>query len=119
MLPDLAGAQILKKSSARRCKKLEFFSEIRRFLTERTCGDNLVKAGDSPDDSSPMAKGKAGASAVDVSLQITGLRRCAKFLSGRRRWSKRCSEMRDEIVARIRQEALRTGARDLAMVVLS
>ena len=107
--------------TARRCGtgfELEFFSKVRQFLIRQS-----LRPGAAPD--------AVGSSATQVipavnpnrerkaALQITGLRRCAKFLSGRRRWSKRCSETRDEILDYIRCEAARTGASDFALLVLS
>jgi hypothetical protein len=97
---------------ARRCGtgfELEFYSEIRRFLATGTpSSSNQTRLGE-------PSKG----SSLNRAVHITGLRRCAKFLSGRRRWSKRCAQLRDEIVSFIRDEASRAGDLNLALAVLS
>lgn len=89
--------------------ELEFFLDIRHFLVEKSKRTSHEKV------SLPemIDEGKRR------SLQITGLRQCAKFLSGRQRWSKRCAETRDEIVAYIREEMAHTGVQNLALIVLS
>ncbi len=74
--------------------ELEFYTALRRFFTDHA-------------DLKPQP------------LQITGLRRCAKFLTGRRRWSKRCSDMRDEIVSFIRTEAARKGTPNMILTMVS
>ncbi len=86
--------------TARRCGtgfELEFFSEIRRFF----------------------ARNVAGSSKRERRLCITGLRHCAKFLSGRSRWGKRCAEVRDEIVAFIREEATRMSSGNVIFAIRS
>lgn len=77
--------------------ELAFFEEIRCFVARRA---------HSQDESRRI-------------LYLTGLRRCVKFLSGRRRWGKRCSGIRDEIVAYVREEALKSGSQNLSLAVLS
>lgn len=86
--------------------ELEFFLKIRSFLQNEV---NLTKTQSA--DKKQMPHGHP--------LQITGLRRCAKYLSGRQRWSKRCVETRDEILNYVRQEATRLGAKNLLLTVLS
>lgn len=130
LLMAFAGSAVPKRAplveldlfeTARRCGigfELEFFSELRRFVAGRsaasTCAGKSTpkQMRDSPSQTTKEATSNAH-------LQIVGLRRCAKYLLGRRRWSKRCSEMRDEIVEYIRKEATRNGADDLCLVVLS
>ncbi len=85
--------------------ELDFFLEIKRLLVERTDSVKKERVASEGDGVWP--------------LRITGLRRCAKFLAGRRRWSKRSSEVRDEILSYIREEAAKVKPRNLAMVVLS
>jgi len=83
--------------------ELEFYPRIRRFFLER------------------LDPAEPGGAAGRKTLHLTGLRQCAKFMAGRRRWSKRCAEARDEILALIRREAERSssGARDITLAVLS
>ncbi len=101
--------------------ELEFFMAIRRFLGQR---DHRAKSS-SGLPASAASEGGASVQPDDFhqknvsALRFTSLRRCAKFLAGRRRWGKRCSQVRDEIVAVIRQEAARNRGRDLAVTVLS
>lgn len=72
--------------------ELEFYDCLRRFFSEHARPDGR-------------------------SVRITGLRRCAKLLAGRRRWSKRSREMRDEIVAFIRGEVVRAGSENLSLTL--
>jgi hypothetical protein len=78
--------------------ELEFFSRIREFLTSKTSPP-------SPYQQPP--------------IELTGLRQCCKFLAGRQRWSKRCAEVRDEIVNYIRTEAAKCNADELSLSVIS
>jgi len=101
--------------------ELEFFMAIRRFLGQR---DHRAKSSRSPPSFTASAEGLSDPpddfhQKSVKPLRFTGLCRCAKFLAGRRRWSKRCSQVRDEIVAFIRQEAAHNGARNLIVTVLS
>lgn len=57
--------------------------------------------------------------AVKPSFRITGLRQCAKYLSGRQRWSKSCSQVRDDIVSFIRAEVAKLENGDFSLAVLS
>jgi hypothetical protein len=94
--------------------ELEFYNEVKRFLFEKvqySCGSERLPSYGQELTSLEPAK--------QPILQITGLRRCSKYLSGRRRWSKRSSKVRDEILAYIRQEAARAGTTELAIAVLS
>lgn len=107
--------------TARRCGtgfELEFFSEVRQFLIRQALRPDMPHGLVAPPPEGKIADAHS-TNGRKASLQITGLRRCAKFLSGRHRWSKRCSEMRDEILDYIRREAARTGAPHLALLVLS
>ncbi len=85
--------------------ELDFYSEIKRLLLERT---QLGKKSTEIEIHSPTE-----------ALRLVGLRRCAKFLAGRQRWSKRSSEVRDEILSYIREEVAKVKPDNLALVVLS
>ena len=92
--------------------ELEFYLEIKRFLKRKTNlaqSETIHSVNQSP---SPLSEN-------DLPLRITGLRRCAKFLAGRRRWCKSSSKMQNEIVHYIRQEAIHTGARNMVLAILS
>lgn len=78
--------------------ELEFFSRIREFLSAKTSIS-------SPYHLPP--------------IELTGLRKCCKFLAGRQRWSKRCAEIRDEIVGFIRTEASKRNVDQLSLSVIS
>jgi hypothetical protein len=78
--------------------ELEFFSRIREFLT---------------------AKASAESPYHQPPIELTGLRKCCKFLAGRQRWSKRCAEVRDEIVNFIRTEASKCNVDQLSLSVTS
>jgi len=80
--------------------ELDFYSEVKRLLVERAMPPKEEESKSMP-------------------LRIIGLRRCAKFLAGRRRWSKRSSEVRDEILSYIREEVAKVKPENLALVVLS
>jgi hypothetical protein len=96
--------------TARNCGngfELEFFSEIRKFLQQFVHNISTRKTEESEE-----AKNKQ-------LFRITGLRRCAKYLSGRQRWSKNCSQVRDEILDFIRAEAAKVESSDFSLAVLS
>jgi len=93
--------------------ELEFFAEIRRFFSQ--------KAGRVESDAFALPDGQNG-SAPEESvrpIRVTGLHRCAKFLAGRCRWSKRCSQVRDEIVSFIREELACASSGRLSVSILS
>jgi len=102
--------------TARRCGtgfELEFFSEIRRFFARSAAGSS----GCNP--SGPFSLAGEEEEKRERTLCITGLRHCAKFLSGRSRWGKRCAEVRDEIVAFIREEATRMSSGKVIFAIRS
>ena len=78
------------------CLELQLVAEIRNFLAQ-------------------VPKGISSGTA----LRLTGVRQCAQFLAGTRRWSVRCEKIREELVDRIRDEARRSGRPGLALAILS
>ncbi|MCC7519435.1 MAG: hypothetical protein IT578_09650 [Verrucomicrobiae bacterium] len=76
--------------------ELQLLAEIRRFLAHASEG-----------------------ATVEGALRLTGVRRCAQFLAGTRRWSARCERIREDLVARIRDEARRSGRVGLTVAILS
>ncbi len=92
--------------------ELEFYLEIKRFLKRKTHSSqsNTIH---------PLNQKQGGLPKNSLPLRITGLRQCAKFLAGRRRWCKSSSEMQNEIVQYIRQEVMRTGTSNMFLTILS
>lgn len=91
--------------------ELEFFPAIRSFIAATVPPRVKITP------TSPLTPATVEDS--EHSLYITGLKQCSKLLAGRRRWSKRCHQVRDEIVHFIREESIRIGAKRLTLAVLS
>jgi hypothetical protein len=94
--------------------ELEFYAEVKQFILGKALGEDASRSQENA-----LAKKQSGKEQSSPNLRITGLRRCAKFLAGRSRWSKRCCEVRNEIMNFIRTETEKTGIQNLSLIVLS
>ena len=98
--------------------ELEFFNRVKEFL--RKVGKDTAPFRPTE---VPVETPLVGFMAMDsrkrvLTIRVTGLGECVKFLMGQRHWSWRCEQLRDEIVAFIRREAGRSG-QDLLIAVVS
>jgi hypothetical protein len=121
--------QLLESFFREALEKGQSFLQLDLFETARNCGNgfelefyNVVRRSLQQYLESSFAqklKVEMEESKNRCTFRITGLRQCAKFLSGQQRWSKNCSEVSDEIIAFIRAEVAKTDAPDLSLAVLS
>jgi hypothetical protein len=91
--------------------ELEFFARVKNFILEKS----ITLSGPQV----PVEETAAPEALTPRTLRLTGLRSCAKYLTGKQRWSKNCSRTRDEIVSFIRAELTKIEGLDQVNLVLS
>lgn len=99
--------------------ELEFFSRLRNFLAEIGKGSARSASAGSSSAKLQEASPNAGLPSGVPLIRITGLCDCVRFLTGQRHWSRRCGELRDEIVAFIRRETARMGRNSPVVAIIS
>ena len=110
-LYEIVGAHSLSRLDLHKLARdmdgfeLNFFPAVKQFLQKK------LAFKESPSEANPSPGRKK--------IEMTGLRDCAKILSRRHRWSKRCSEVQEELVSYVRQEAAKWRVPHLSIVILS